>query len=225
MWYEHLDRTKFLHMLYDEIPALENVRIGCVKISDEGNKAKIVFDMPRYADNPPKKWEGYNIAIIEMYFFGIKKIEISATDDAYRGNISIDKNSKGQVELKINGSLNLNIVSAGGGLIQHISAYFAKAIKNIFYEDGYIEFVNQEALKQTGKYFFLNSGEGREIEYSDKGWLVEDLSGWLVDKSIVDDFAKLTRYELYRREDVDLVFAIWEKDSNNTLKINFKKYY
>jgi hypothetical protein len=44
-------------------------------------------------------------------------------------------------------------------------------------------------------------------------------------KSIVDDFAKLTRYELYRREDVDLVFAIWEKDSNNTLKINFKKYY
>ena len=95
----------------------------------------------------------------------------------------------------------------------------------MFYTDEYVEFVNQEAIRQTGKYFFLDSGEGREITDSDKGWLVEDLSGWLIEKSMIDNFASLTRHDQYKHEDVDLVFAIWERDSNNTLKINFKKYY
>ena len=94
----------------------------------------------------------------------------------------------------------------------------------MFYDDPYLEFVHQKALK-TGKYFLLDSGEGRDIEDTATGWYVEDLSGWLIDpkehKRFIaarkggtadDDFAK------------SYVFAKWSKDADGNLQIEFIHY-
>jgi hypothetical protein len=94
----------------------------------------------------------------------------------------------------------------------------------MFYDDPYLEFVHQQALKD-GKYFILDSGEGRDLADPVTGWYVEDLSGWLIDPkdhqrfiaarqtgTVDDDFAK------------SYVFAKWSKDTEGNLHITFKHY-
>ena len=39
------------------MPILNNVRITQFRVSCDGNRVELVFDMPMYASNPPKKWE------------------------------------------------------------------------------------------------------------------------------------------------------------------------
>ena len=93
----------------------------------------------------------------------------------------------------------------------------------MFNEDPYFEFVQQEAAK-IGKYFMLDSGEGRDFEDSKTGWYIEDLSGWLVDPSEYEKFIRLKKDEKYRQDFADYVFAIWEKNIDGSIKIEFKKY-
>ena len=94
----------------------------------------------------------------------------------------------------------------------------------MFYDDPYLEFVNQVATKE-GKYFLLDSGEGRGFEDSKTGWDVEDLSGWLISPTDHERFIKSrkngTADEDFKNE---YVFAIWAKEENGQLSINFKKY-
>ena len=94
----------------------------------------------------------------------------------------------------------------------------------MFYEDPYVEFVNQEALK-NGKYFVLDSGEGRGFDDSKNGWCVEDLSGWLIDPAEHETFIDSRRLGTVDDDfNDDYVFAVWSKENNGELKITFKKY-
>ena len=70
MWHESLDKNVFISNLYNEIPELKNVRIAQIKIVDEGDRVTLVFDMPYFADKPPKKWidAGYNTTIVYLDF-------------------------------------------------------------------------------------------------------------------------------------------------------------
>jgi len=131
MWYECLYKAEFLHKLYNEIPPLNDVRIESITIWEEGHRIKIMFDMPNYPDSPPAKWEGYyNTAVVEAEFSNISKLQISTTSNAYRGDISIDKNSEGLFEVSIEGNITLNFI-ADFGFIQRITAY-QKSEERIF---------------------------------------------------------------------------------------------
>ena len=124
MWYDYFDNSKSLQTLYNEIPSLEGieVRIGSIIIGDERNRVTICFDMPRYADFPPDRWSGSNTAVVEVDFYGIANLKISTTSNIYRGKIAIEKNTEGLLEIRIRGSINLDMV-ADSGYIQRISAY------------------------------------------------------------------------------------------------------
>ena len=95
---------------------------------------------------------------------------------------------------------------------------------NMFYEDPYLEFVHQNALK-LGRYFLLDSGEGREFVDPKNGWDVEDLSGWLIKpldhKKFINARKMGTTDDEFKNE---YVFAIWSKDDKGKLKITFRKY-
>jgi Immunity protein 50 len=56
MWYEFIDKNRFLLNLYNSVPSLLNVDIQQLNISDIGDRVTLKFNMPYYADNPPKKW-------------------------------------------------------------------------------------------------------------------------------------------------------------------------
>jgi len=122
MWYDYLSRTEYLRRLYKEIPLLNDVRIACINISDEGSRVTLIFDIPNYADFPPEKWNGFNVAVIEIDFFGVTRLQLDTISNTYRGDISIEKNSDGLLEINVKGNLTLSIV-ADSGLIQRISAY------------------------------------------------------------------------------------------------------
>jgi len=112
-------------MLYKEIPSLNDVRIESIAIWDAGNRIKVIFDMPSYADFPPAKWDGCNMAVVELDFTSIAKLQINTISNSYRGDISIERNSEGLLEVSIKGNLTLNFI-ADSGFIQRISAYLQR---------------------------------------------------------------------------------------------------
>ena len=122
MWHDVLSRTEYLRKLYKEIPPLNDVRIARISIGDEGNRVTMLFDIPKYADFPPDKWKGCNAVVIEIDFFVVTELKIDTISNAYRGDISIEKNTDGLLEINANGNLALSIV-AEHGLVQNIKAY------------------------------------------------------------------------------------------------------
>ncbi|OLP66085.1 hypothetical protein BACPU_11720 [Bacillus pumilus] len=130
MWYENLEENFFLKSLYNEVPKLENIRIEGIFIKEEGRKATLYFDMPFYAENPPKKWSnlGYNAIALEVDFFDIHSLEIKTLSDTYRGSIEINKNEQDLIEINITGEVTARI-QADVGLIQSINGYINGALE------------------------------------------------------------------------------------------------
>ncbi|MBP3950152.1 Imm50 family immunity protein [Bacillus suaedae] len=124
MWYKVLDGNKFISNLYDEIPQLINVRIEAIKIEEEGRKISINFNMPKFADNPPRKWSdlNYNTVFVELDFFDAQDLTIKSNKDKYRGNINVELDEAGKFEVNISGSVDMKL-KADHGMIQSVSGY------------------------------------------------------------------------------------------------------
>lgn len=125
MWYEHFTDKKFLSMIYINIPPLHDVRIERIEISCEGDRISIGFDMPYYADNPPKKWveKGYTTTFVESDFFDIQEISLISNKNTYRGNIDIEQDDDRSIFIiKISGSVEAEI-KAASCIIQSVSGF------------------------------------------------------------------------------------------------------
>lgn len=85
-------------------------------------------------------------------------------------------------------------------------------------EEKFFELV-EEAAKKLHKRFFIDSGEGRDLE-TDRLYC-EDISGWLIDEDKVNEFLKSDRN--HEKWDEFYVFEEWE-NNNGEIKIDFKKY-
>ncbi len=110
--------------LYNEIPELINVRILNIKIDDEGDKISIAFVMPKYADNPPKKWEllNDNSILVELNFYDIKKLSFTSSNKKMLGDINIELTGQNLLQLTISGALDVKL-EAGVGQIQSATGY------------------------------------------------------------------------------------------------------
>ncbi|MDQ0271295.1 Imm50 family immunity protein [Cytobacillus purgationiresistens] len=125
MWYEALERNNFLVNLYNKLPELEDVRISEINIHDEGRIVAIRFDMPRYAERPPEKWEdlGNNTVCVRVDLSAVKEITLNSGSSDYKGNIEIFKNDPESIIVKITGTVNA-LIKAESGFIQSVTGYF-----------------------------------------------------------------------------------------------------
>lgn len=130
MWVNNLSRNTFMLNLYKEVPPLKDVRIQAIKIEDEGSIVSLNFDMPIFADSPPKKWLqlGDNTVFVELDFFCISGLTIKSYDKPYRGDICIKQDKKGMLEVGISGSLDANF-KAESGMVQSVRGYFSNKEK------------------------------------------------------------------------------------------------
>ena len=75
MWHEYLDNNIFIRMIYKNVPELEKIDIYEVVVSHNGPLIKIGFDLPRFADFPPKKWDPtHNTVRMTLEFFGSEEL-------------------------------------------------------------------------------------------------------------------------------------------------------
>lgn len=90
--------------------------------------------------------------------------------------------------------------------------------------DKFLEFVKKEAVRQTGRNFFLDSGEGREMPNPppELETDVEDLSGWLLTDEQLEEVRQnhIGRLDMFERDDFPCAFAEWGED-NGKLVITF----
>ncbi|HDR8172607.1 TPA: hypothetical protein QC096_003841 [Bacillus thuringiensis] len=124
MWYSNLEGSRFISNLYNEAPSLSDVRIVAVKIEDEGKKISVNFNIPKFADNPPKKWKdlNYNTVFVQLDFFDIQELTLKSSNNKYRGDINIELDKDGKFNINILGSVCMNL-KADYGIIQSVSGY------------------------------------------------------------------------------------------------------
>lgn len=112
-------------MIYTSVPTLKNLRIEKIEISREGDRVTLGFDLPFFADKPPKKWieRSYTTTFVELDFFDIQEVSIKARSNTYRGDIDISKDEQTDFFIvNITGTVEVKII-AGSGLIQSVNGY------------------------------------------------------------------------------------------------------
>lgn len=91
-------------------------------------------------------------------------------------------------------------------------------------EDEFLTFVMNEA-ENIGKVFVLDCGEGNSAIDEINGYEIEELSGWLINKSdvekIISSRKNKTAYTDFSNE---YVFAKWSKSEDGTVSISFKSF-
>jgi hypothetical protein len=126
VWYECLDNVAAVFNLYNDVPALRKVRIESINIRDSGNRISLVFDMPRHADRPPKRWGCSNVTSVTLEFQFINSISLSSTGRNCVGNIDIVYRN-GLIELNIDGdSIAVTLVSETC-FVQSFNGYYSRA--------------------------------------------------------------------------------------------------
>ena len=83
----------------------------------------------------------------------------------------------------------------------------------------FIELIQNEATKKE-KVFFLDAGDGRDFETNDMEG--EDLTGWLIPLSKVDEFKKVWEKAEVDDDWIDFfIFVSWKKKGSR-ITITFK---
>ena len=122
MWHKHLANNYFISKLYDEVPEIINTEILKIQINREGQMLTVAFTMPKYADNPPKKWNlsDYNSIIVELDFSVIEELSLTYNSiELLAGDLKIDSNDNGLLDVSISGTIDVSF-KAHAGLIQSV---------------------------------------------------------------------------------------------------------
>jgi len=122
MWHKHLDNNYFISKLYDEVPEIINTEILHIQVNHEGDKLTILFMMPKYADNPPEKWNSlsYNSAIVELDFYEVEELSLTYNGKEFMsGDIKIELNDNELLDVSISGTVDVSF-KAYAGLIQFV---------------------------------------------------------------------------------------------------------
>lgn len=110
--------------LYEQVPELKDVRIAEVNIYDEGRVVAVKFDMPHYAERPPKKWveQGDNTVAVRIDLSAVQEITLNSSSFDYKANIEIFKDEADLIVVKTTGTVNA-LIKAESGYIQSVSGY------------------------------------------------------------------------------------------------------
>jgi len=109
-----------------------------------------------------------------------------------------------------------------------VDAFSEEAYLDYIARDPYLNFVVLEA-KKLGKRFMLDSGEGGEYIDPKTGWLIEELSGWLINPSDQERFMLLYQHknkneEIYTEFSEEYRFVKWTITEEDSLKVSFVNY-
>jgi len=131
MWHKHLDNNYFISQLYDEVPELINTEILHIQINREGEKLTVAFKMPKYADNPPKKWSmlNNNSIIVELDFSEIEELTLTYNSkELLSGDIKMELNGNGLLDISISGTVDLTF-RAYSGFIQSVKGIIVDTLE------------------------------------------------------------------------------------------------
>src|SRR5690625_1154907 len=112
MWHKHLDNNYFISQLYDEVPEIINTEILKIQINREGQMLTVAFTMPKYADNPPKKWNlsDYNSIIVELDFSVIEELSLTYNSiELLAGDLKFDSNDNVLLDVSISENIDISI--------------------------------------------------------------------------------------------------------------------
>lgn len=124
MWYDCLEKEKFLSSIYNVIPKLEDIQINKIELDNQMRNVNVIFEMPSYCDNEPDKWikQNFNVVVVNLRCCNANKIVLSIDEKIRKSSISIKKSINEQISIKIDGNINMEFY-AEVAMIEKVSGY------------------------------------------------------------------------------------------------------
>ena len=115
--------NEFIKQLYNAVPELENVVIEEFIVSYYGSSIKVSFDVPKWIDNVPKKWElkKYNSIMVELDFWDVSNLTFTL-GETKNNDIAINIVDDNKMKIIMKGGINAEFI-ADGGIIQKVEGY------------------------------------------------------------------------------------------------------
>lgn len=132
IWYDCLEEEYFLGSIYDVMPELTDVRINRLELDNQRKDVNIVFEMPRYCDKEPLKWQkqGFNIVVVNLHCCIIRGLMISLDETKHTNCIDIKRINEDQLAVRIKGNINMKF-DAEVIMIEKVSGYQIEKKKSL----------------------------------------------------------------------------------------------
>ncbi|MFE3541953.1 Imm50 family immunity protein [Nocardia sp. NPDC059177] len=127
-WVDLLNNARGMYAIFrDDVPSLQAVTIHSVGMHRDGPTLKLVFDLPDFPTDPPKKWRGYKVIRIELWFTGVNSAVIALDTVTKLVDLNISRviaNNQESIRLVATLANTIKIETvASGAQLQRISAY------------------------------------------------------------------------------------------------------
>ncbi len=124
IWYDCLEEEYFLGSIYDVMPELTDVRINKLELDSQMRDVNIIFEMPRYCDKEPLKWqEGkFNTIVVNLHCCVIRGLMVSLDETKHTNCIDIKRVNENQLQVKSKGNINMEF-DAEVVMIAKVSGY------------------------------------------------------------------------------------------------------
>lgn len=86
-----IEDDQFLFDLYGGLPSFEKINLHQVLLNWDGPSANLIFDLDCFPPNPPKKWNKFNIAQIELSLFPLLKVNLKRFSSGNICSLLIEK--------------------------------------------------------------------------------------------------------------------------------------
>ena len=123
MWYNYLLNNTFIKKLYNEVPELKGIIIENFEVLYYGRTIKIIFELPKWVDVVPKKWElkEYNSVMVEIDFWDVQSMNLDL-GKGKNNDVNINILDEQKIEVIMEGGINAKFI-AEAGIIQKVEGY------------------------------------------------------------------------------------------------------
>ncbi|QTE00590.1 hypothetical protein S1361_24880 [Streptomyces cyanogenus] len=93
-WTSFLQSSQGIDAVYQgSAPELTGVHVREVVLNEDGPTLKLRLDLPRYPDQPPKKWkaQGFNTVQIEVSFSGLRSLTLEGFGTDVNADMSLHR--------------------------------------------------------------------------------------------------------------------------------------
>lgn len=99
--------SQFLLEIYEKFPTFTDVEVTNLKLNRDGPTLAVEIITKEIPIKSPRKWGDFNFVFIELAFFSIQKIKISAFEGNGSTSISLSDNSE-IFEIEMSGAAELS---------------------------------------------------------------------------------------------------------------------
>ncbi|MDQ8706300.1 Imm50 family immunity protein [Streptomyces sp. LHD-70] len=129
-WAEFVANGEGLRAYYDEVPALDAVRLRSVNVQWRGPTVVLRLDLPRFPDRVPQEWRAGSADTLQLHltFLAVADLTLRSWDPPTVADIAVRAEGHRRLRVAVTGAgVDLEFSCSDALLVRHLSVFRATA--------------------------------------------------------------------------------------------------